>query len=240
MAAPLHSRWLAVAGAALMAAICLGLGSWQLGRLREKEAWIAEMSARLEREPVRLETALTDPARHEFRRVGASGRFDLERSVLLVQRVRDGRAGVHVVTPLRLAGDERALLVDRGFVPQAGAEDFLASDDESGRMEVAGVLRPLAARELPVGRHEPRLRWYRVDLAGLQRQLPYRLVPALLVRGETPGRALPEAGFAAPRSRVDHLHYAITWYSIAAVACAIAAWIAWRGLGARPEAAESI
>jgi cytochrome oxidase assembly protein ShyY1 len=51
MAGILSSRWSAVAGAGAMCAVCLALGTWQIERRAEKNAWITEMSARRTRPP---------------------------------------------------------------------------------------------------------------------------------------------------------------------------------------------
>jgi surfeit locus 1 family protein len=234
MSGLLSSRWLAVAGAAAICAVCLGLGHWQLDRLAEKNTWIAEMNARLELAPVPVAVALEEPAAWEFRRARADGTFDPGESVLVELRQRGGRSGVRVVTPLRLPGREEALLVDRGFVPSQRVGEFLERDlppEERGEVRVEGILRPLQARALPPGEYARRQRWYRLDLAGIQRQVPYPLAPVLLVRGEAPAEgALPVGGFDPPRTRVNHLHYAITWYSMAAIAAAIGLVIAARGI----------
>jgi surfeit locus 1 family protein len=151
-------------------------------------------------------------------------------SVLIEPWQRAGEPGVHVVTPLRVPGREAAILVDRGFVSGRQLRGFLDGDSGTAAVRVEGILRPLRARRLPEGEHERRQRWYRVDLAGIQRQVAYPLAPVLLVQGETPEGRLPVGGFDPPRSLVNHLHYAITWYSMAAIAAAIALVIAARGL----------
>ena len=54
-----------------------------------------------------------------YRPVIAAGTFDAARQILIDNKMQDGRAGYHVVTPLD-ARDGRAVLVDRGWVA-AGA-----------------------------------------------------------------------------------------------------------------------
>ena len=66
------------------------------------------------------------------------------------------------------------------------------------------------------------------QVEALQAQVPYRLAP-LLLQAEADGKTeLPLGGFERPRSPVDHRSYAITWFSMAAVALGT-----WVGLGVK-------
>lgn len=222
-------------GALIVSAVCGGLGIWQSLRYVEAGEWMRESAARM-REPVLpLEDALRDPAAAEWRRIVAAGRLELERTVLLLHQTRerpDGRSlesGVKAITPLRTA-QGALLLVDRGFVADTEAEALLASnlDEDVADARVVGVLRPLALRPLPDVPVAPRRRWHRIDLAGLQAQLGEPLLPWLLVRVEPSVGAGPQAIAPRPTPRVDHLNYAITWFSIASVALVGGVAVAWR------------
>jgi cytochrome oxidase assembly protein ShyY1 len=123
--------------------------------------------------------------------------------------------------------------VDRGWIPYALQESFLSEDPSTGPVEVTGLVFPLApgdAAALPAAPR--RVEWLRFDpdrgsdVAALQAQLPYPLTPVLLQRGPGAQGELPVGGFEAPRSRVDHRSYAITWFSMGAIALAV-----WVGIG---------
>ncbi len=73
-------------------------------------------------------------------RVAAEGVFDAARQILIDNKIDEGRAGYHVVTPLVLR-DGRAVLVDRGWIA-------------AGRNARAAARGPAAGR----GRHCPRPR----------------------------------------------------------------------------------
>ena len=94
-----------------LAAVFLRLGLWQLDRKAEKAA----LFERFANAPAMgLEQALNE--QHEFARVEAFGRYDPTRHVLLDNKIWNGRAGVHALTPFILA-DGRLLLVNRGWLP---------------------------------------------------------------------------------------------------------------------------
>jgi surfeit locus 1 family protein len=205
---------LSLAGAAVLA-LLVSLGSWQVRRLGESRAWIAEMTGRMRLAAVEVTEALERPEDFTFRRVVAEGRYDPAETVLLERQYRERAAGVHVLTPLRLTERPRALLVDRGFVPLAEVNRFLATDTATGMQRVQGILRAARRRELPDRETTRQLRWHRPDVAGIERQLPYPLESALLIRGDDGSGSLPLGETPEPGARVNHLHYAITWYGTA-------------------------
>jgi cytochrome oxidase assembly protein ShyY1 len=96
---------------AALAAAFLYLGLWQLERKAEKEALFAMFETAPE---LPIGEALAQE--REFARIEAQGRYDPRRHLLLDNRVWQGRAGVHVLTPFTLDGG-RSLLVNRGWLP---------------------------------------------------------------------------------------------------------------------------
>lgn len=96
---------------AALAVVFLRLGLWQLERKAEKEDLFAAFEAAPE---LRIEEALAREL--EFARVEGHGRYDPARHLLLDNRIWNGRAGVHVLTPFRL-DDGRSVLVNRGWLP---------------------------------------------------------------------------------------------------------------------------
>jgi surfeit locus 1 family protein len=89
------------------------LGIWQLERKAEKQALFDAFDAAPE---LGIEQALQ--RQEPFVRVEAFGRYEPERHVLLDNRIFNGRAGVHALSPFRL-GDGRSILVNRGWLPLA-------------------------------------------------------------------------------------------------------------------------
>lgn len=217
-----------------VATLC-ALGTWQVRRYHWREARLAEHRERMELPPLPLERALADPEAALWRRATATGRLDTDESILVVRVPRGLREGARVLTPLRLSGREGAVVVDRGWVPDAEAGRFLDEAPPGNEVTVTGLVFPLALEGAEPGTaEEERERWLRFDpgrhAAPLQAQLPYRLLPVLLQAVPEPG-ADPEASLpipdpAQPRSPVDHRTYAITWYGMAAIALAT-----WVGLG---------
>src|SRR5256885_643269 len=98
------------------AALCVRLGVWQLSRLRQRRAWNAVIAARLAAPPVTPTALPADSGAAHYRTVHVAGRPDYAREVVLTNRSRQGSPGVEVLTPVRVAGSDTLLLVDRGWV----------------------------------------------------------------------------------------------------------------------------
>lgn len=215
---------LIVVGAIVMVA----LGVWQLGRLADRQAQNSRTRAELAGPPVDLNhAARADLLAMEFRAVEATGTYDFGQEVVLLRQRWVTRPGVHLLTPLRLAGVADAVLVDRGWVPLEDADAARRAQyaAPSGEVTVRGVLRvpPMdTGFSLPEPAVMPGSRqteWNVVRLDRLARQLPYPLLPVYLQLAPDPNSTgLP----ARPEVSVDlsdgsHLSYAVQWFTFAAV-----------------------
>lgn len=205
-----------------VAAACVGLGFWQLDRRAQRLAANAVAIMGRSLDPMDLNaTPAVIPAQ---RRVVVRGSFDHAQEVILRGHLWRGAPGVQVVTPLRIAGRDTAILVNRGFIPAA---DAATPDDpipaELGEVVLEGIVVPIPSTGdggQPVTR-SGQTSWRRLDLPTLRQRLPYPIAELYLLP-ETPRAAGPW-----PR-RADwpgldegpHLSYAIQWFGIAAAVLA--------------------
>ena len=211
------SRVLQGTAAAAAFLVLLGLGTWQMERLRWKEALLADIARQADAAPVAAPEAAADLP--EYTPVHAAGVFRHDRELLLVPRTRAGVAGAHVLTPL-VRPDGRAVLVNRGFVPVAFQPAATRrAGNPSGPVRVEGLLR----RQHPPGPFVPDNdpaagAWYALDLAAMARATGLELADYVLDAGaaRNPG-GWPEGGQTRVAIRNTHLQYALTWYGLAAV-----------------------
>src|SRR6266542_1572491 len=140
-------RWIVRTVLVLAAVVVMvELGFWQLRRLhtvREDNAHVREHL----REPVAdIATVLAPGLATEdavYRRVRVRGHYDRLSEILLSNRSFEGEPGSHVLTPLRFE-DGRAVIVDRGWIPQnlSGPAREKARPSVSVDIDVVGVLFP--------------------------------------------------------------------------------------------------
>jgi surfeit locus 1 family protein len=233
----------------VVAAGAASLGGWQLRRLAARRAVNhAALTAR-ELPPLVAPGSGHAPLLPN-RRILLSGDLDEAHEFVLRSRMLRGVPAVLIVTPLRLAGTDTAVLINRGYVPAPDAVDPGAakwSETETRRFH--GVLLPTPDR----GDGEPlvyhgRETWYSLDLSAMRTRLPYPVAPVYLVAepDSTEGDAHTLRGTVYP-FRVEppsmddgpHLMYAIQWFGISAAVAAFGWLFIWRGrAGARSVTGE--
>jgi surfeit locus 1 family protein len=221
-----RTLWFAVLCVA-MAALCVRLGFWQLGRLGERRARNAVVRARLDLPVVALSALPADSAAVRFRRAETRGRYDYAREVKLAGRSRNGSPGVHIVTPLRVDGaGDTVVLVNRGWVysPDAASatlERWRERDTATvrGFVDVFPAPGPGAARAAS----DPRAyRW--LDRDEMARVVGAPVAPVVLVaQGDTAGTAAnrtPVRLGPPPLDEGPHWNYAVQWFAFAGVSIA--------------------
>jgi surfeit locus 1 family protein len=217
------ARRLALLGLLLVAAIFVRLGFWQLARLEERRT-ANRAAAAARAEPERELGVGADWTAEELseRWVEASGEFDHAHEIVIRGQAFQGTPGVLVVTPLRLAASDSAVLVLRGFVPSADAvRAELGSLREPGTVRVRGLATPIASGGGRPLEHDGRTTWARLDLPALRERLPYPVLPVLL--RQSPDSGLPTSPRRLPPPELSegpHLSYAIQWFVFAGMAVA--------------------
>lgn len=202
----------------LLMGVLARLGIWQFDRLEQRREINRALEAALAAESIDLATDSlpAEPSSLKDRSVTASGTYDFDNQLVLMVQNWGGQAGIHLVTPLVLRGGDRAVLVDRGWIPERENNPAdRAKYDETGEITVEGYAA--LSQTLPNGRssgpEEPQSEWYRIDIAAIAAQMPYKLLPIYVLQApennaELPFRSEPEIDL----SEGPHLSYAIQWF----------------------------
>lgn len=191
-------------------AVLLALGVWQMQRLEWKRGILAEIEARVAAAPVALPSA-PDAEAHRYLPVRAIGTTGADELHVLVS-IRGVGPGYRIVTPFATEG--RVILLDRGFVRETEKD----------------ILRPPKAMTVTGNLHWPeeidrftpkpdlgRNIWFARDvsaMAGILETEPVLLIARTVSETGPPVMPLPVDTSGIPN---DHLEYAITWFSLAAV-----------------------
>lgn len=209
----------------VVSSVCVRLGFWQVARLGQKRAMNAAMAAAMKEPPVEIDAVAREGQDTQGRRVRARGRYDETRQVLLSARSHAGSPGVEVVTPLMLAGDSDAVLVDRGWLYASDAATARPQDcPEPGEVSVSGMMEPMrhgaggpSPRSLPSDTVALwSARW--LDRDSLERRLPYAILPFVI--RQLPGPGVPDRPVRSTPQPLDefmHVSYAIQWFLFAAI-----------------------
>lgn len=206
----------------------IGLGFWQLDRLGQRRAANAARLALLDQSAVTFSDTV-DPLSLVGRKLLITGRFLNEQSVILRGRKSDsGVDGVHLLTPLQISGSNKALIVDRGWLPAAQAlPERRAAFAIEREVTIEGLAQPaqsrpdtpLAPMDLPLPGETRIDAWVRVDIGKLQAQIPTPLLPIFIEQLPAPNTSasLPRPSDPRLLDEGPHLSYAIQWFAFAAI-----------------------
>lgn len=206
----------------LLLALLISLGFWQLDRAEQKRVLLEAYGDRPHDTAIQLTADFAPGPDWRYRRVQATGAYIAGRQFLLDNRVYRGRAGYHVLTPLRIADSDVLVLVNRGWVPQGATRAELPSlPAPGGDQHIEGIIDFPPDKVFSLGEGEDRdpgwpkvLQRVRLDLQA--QQLHARLLPlVLLLAPEQPG------GFVREWTPVvigpeRHVGYAVQWFALAA------------------------
>jgi len=210
--------------AVVLAAGCIRLGFWQLSRLAQRRARNAVVSERLVKPIVPL-VSLPPDSSSVLRRAMISGTPDFDHEIVLAARSFQGSPGVYLLTPMRIAGSDTAILVNRGWIyAPDGVSVDLHGWREAGTSFVGyAELFPPGRSSTPDGvlRHDSRIA-RELDLVTVNSLLPYPVSPLYLVATvQDTTKPVGERVARLPAPTLDegpHLSYALQWFAFAAIA----------------------
>lgn len=228
---PFSRRWiittiLVVAGIAVL----VRLGFWQLDRLEQRRQFNARVQAQLDQPALVLGEGNLDENLEtmEYREVLVRGEYDHAGEIAIRNQYWGNQWGAHLVTPLRIAGTDSAILVDRGWIPAEEFESGAWSQfEEPGQVVVRGVIRysrdkaDYGSRTDPVPDTSsgPLRTWNFVNILRIEEQFKAPLLPVYIQQAPDsswtglPYRSQPELEL----SEGPHLGYAIQWFTFAGI-----------------------
>ncbi len=192
--------------------ILLWLGVWQLQRLSWKEGVIADINARIAADPVQLPDT-PDPERDAYLPVEVTGVLSPTYLQVLVSRKGAG-AGYRIIRPMIRENDR--IMIDMGFVKTDAAAGL--KFEEGPPLTIVGNMQ--WPQETDSFTPDPDIEgniWFARDVAAMAEAL--QTDPVLVVRRDAPQLGGPLSPMPVDTSAIpnDHLQYAITWFSLAAI-----------------------
>lgn len=208
--------------AIVIAAVFARFGFWQLSRLHDRRLLNAELASRAVQPAVPISRLPVDTAQAHYRRVRVSGTYDYADEIILSLRSRNGSPGVNLVTPLKLAGSDTAVLVVRGWVYSpdgmtVNLSRWREDEQENGTGFVETFPPPRDGRNSSPTKSYA-YRW--LDRSELERRFGYPLVPFYVVLTTSvadSSRNAPPRLTVPPMDEGPHQSYAIQWFSFAAI-----------------------
>ncbi|KAG6053921.1 hypothetical protein E4U17_001314 [Claviceps sp. LM77 group G4] len=209
---------------ALIPITAFALGTWQVKRLGWKSELIAKYEDRLIRDPLPLPPTIDPSAVKDFdyRRVLATGRFRHDQEMLLGPRIRDGKDGYIVITPLERENGSK-ILVSRGWIDKKHASQASRPDGlPGGLVTVEGLLRePLKKNMFTPDNRPDKMEFYFPDVKEMAEVTGSSPVwveaitePEFTKMMDFQARGIPYGRVAEVTLRNNHAQYIFTWYGL--------------------------
>jgi surfeit locus 1 family protein len=195
--------------------LLINLGFWQLNRGAMKTLVQKEYALR-HKETLTTDALETPDKDLRFFHIILYGKFDNLHSILLDNRIVNHQPGYTLYTPFFIFNNKKAILVDRGFVPQGPSRNVLPDIEPLfGEQAIEGILNIPPAAGLNVGTPEKwngawPLRTPTIHLAILEKQLNIPLYSYVLLQNQ---KDSPSVGMSPEK----HVAYAIQWFMLAGV-----------------------
>ncbi len=101
----------------MVVTLLISLGFWQLGRADEKKVFLEKQKISVEKDVINIKSALaTIPEDLRYRKIELTGEYDEQHQFLIDNQIINGQAGYFVMTPLKIDGVNKTVLVNRGWV----------------------------------------------------------------------------------------------------------------------------
>jgi surfeit locus 1 family protein len=198
-------------------ALTLSLGLWQTRRATEKETLQARLNALAAEPAVSLSPQRVSAEAYALRRVTVRGEYVARYTILLDNRVYRGRVGYEVVSPLRIAGGEMCVLVNRGWAPAGRTREELPDIAiPAGEQTIEGIAVVPSTQIYELGAEAPEARvWQNLVLDRYRTWSKLELQAVVIQQTNDAGDGLvrdwPRRDIGADR----HRGYALQWFSLA-------------------------
>jgi surfeit locus 1 family protein len=191
------------------------LGQWQIGRADYKEGLQLRQDALVREPAVRITASPLDADDVMLRKVEVRGEFDPRYTVFVDNRLYKHQPGYHVATPLRIAGSQRYVLVNRGWVPANPDRSMPVIKTPEGEQLVKGTAVAYSERyiELSTKVADGNV-WQNLVLERYHQATRLDLQPFLIQQDSAAEDGIRREWSRPDLGRNTHLAYAFQWYAL--------------------------
>lgn len=195
--------------------LTIALGQWQTGRAQYKDALQERQDALSHAPALRLGDQLVVVDEALLRRVEVRGEFDPRFTVFVDNKIYKHRPGFHVATALRIAGTQRYVLVNRGWIAGSGDRKPPAVITPSGEQRIEGIAMAYGERFIELSNQVAEGNvWQNLVLERYRQATKLDLQPILIQQDSALDDGLVRDWPRPDLKRNTHLAYAFQWYAL--------------------------
>ncbi|MEN9757454.1 MAG: hypothetical protein RL755_1641 [Pseudomonadota bacterium] len=210
-----------------MFTVLLSLGAWQIHRADEKQVYI-DLQAQRINEHIDLTSTQTrvDVKQDRYKQASLTGHFDIAQQFLLDNQIHESKVGYFVMTPFKIKNTNKAILVNRGWIPLIEPRAILPDvtfQSESNDVTVTGRINTFPSVGIQLeGATQPTQTQPAVvqvlDDTVLSKKLGYDLLNFQLeLSSDAPHGYVRNWSIVTVISPEKHLAYALQWFGLALV-----------------------
>jgi surfeit locus 1 family protein len=208
--------------------ITTSLGLWQLSRADQKLEIARQLQGRQKLPPIHLTGKEVASFVDLFadRSVSLQGQWISEKTVYLDNRQMDGRPGFWVMTPLKIQGQAKAIVVQRGWVAR-NFQDRMAIpkiENEVGEVIVQGRIASHAGKLLELGQSADGQIRQNLDLATYSIEVGQPLLPFIVMQTGPDSGGMKRQWPAADNGVQKHHGYAFQWFGLSVLWVILYVW----------------
>jgi surfeit locus 1 family protein len=202
--------------------ITCSLGIWQLQRYHFKKTLLDTYQARLTSLPKNF-LQLKDPAVNlQFQRVKVQGDYLNELTFLQQNRYYHDQMGYDVITPLRIPGQQKLLLVDRGWIPKSYNQIMTSIENVNGKQSLVGYIKLLDEYQFILGKNilDPTIKpmlVQKIDVDEISQLMHQSFYPFILRLDASQSHGFIRDWTIATVLPQRHMAYAVQWFALALV-----------------------
>lgn len=217
--------------------LTLFLGDWQTERAAFKRTLQARVDAGERAGALHIGSESVIKEHVLYRRIEVYGMFNAIHEILLDNRVYKGVAGYHVLTPLKLEGGNRYVLVNRGWVPVGKSRSALPRIPALPfKVKITGLALDTQTRYFELSRATSQGRlWQNLNFKQYTKRTGLNLQPFMLQQSNDTGDGLVRDWPRPDTGAAMHISYAMQWYGLAATLLVL-----WLGLNLKRNVSNDV
>lgn len=191
------------------------LGEWQIGRADYKQGLQERQDALARESVISIGAAPLAADDIQLRKVEVRGEFEPKFTVFVDNRLHQHQPGYHVATPLRIAGSQRYVLVNRGWVAAGRDRSLPVVETPAGEQVVKGTAVGYSEKfmELSTKVAEGNV-WQNLVFERYRQATGLDLQPFVIQQESVVDDGIKREWKRPDLGRNTHLAYAFQWYAL--------------------------
>ncbi|MBP6366589.1 MAG: SURF1 family protein [Nitrosomonas sp.] len=201
----------------IFALIFIELGKWQLSRADEKDARYELLDQYSKQPAIKLPDTSVKLEEFLYREIEVEGEFQTEHTIFLDNKTYHGRAGYHIITPLKIASSQLSVVINRGWIATGNDRSILPKITEiKEKVRIIGTVVSPEIKSFTLSDENPiSVVWNNFNLQQYQKATGLELQPLLVLQKDKMDDGLIRDWTKPNSGASKNTGYAVQWFSLA-------------------------